>query len=190
MQSIDLIVGLGNPGSDYDQSRHNAGFWFVDRLAVTTLRKDPRFHGLIGEVELAGHRCRLLEPQTYMNRSGRSVLAMLNYYRLSAAQLLVVHDEIDLPAGTVRLKRGGGHGGHNGLRDIIAALGGDRGFQRLRIGVGHPGERSQVVDYVLHSPSKSDRRLIDDAIDTALSVVPVVVAGDLEAAMQRLHSQC
>ncbi len=185
---IDLVVGLGNPGPDYDQSRHNAGFWFIDRLETAPLRKEARFHGLTGECEIGGRRCRLLKPQTYMNRSGRAVAAMLAYYRLSAAQLLVVHDEIDLPPGAVRLKRGGGHGGHNGLRDIITALGGEKDFQRLRIGVGHPGERSQVVDYVLHRPSKSDRQVIDEAIDDALDALPLAVNGDLEGAMHRLHS--
>ena len=188
-KGIEAIVGLGNPGPDYEPSRHNAGFWFVDTLAPAgSLRRESRFQGLLGSTEIAGRRCWLLEPQTFMNRSGASVAALLKYYRIPIDRLLVVHDDIDLPPGTVRLKTGGGHGGHNGLRDIIAALGGERGFHRLRIGVGHPGDRRQVVDYVLHRPSKADREAIDRALDAAHVVLPLVVEGRLEAAMQRLHT--
>lgn len=186
--AVSLIVGLGNPGAEYERTRHNAGFWFVDALAAGGLRKEARFHGLSGDVRIGGQTCRLLEPQTFMNRSGRAVAAMVDYYRLDIEQILVVHDEIDLPAGAVRLKRGGGHGGHNGLRDIIAALGGRKDFLRLRLGVGHPGHRDQVVDYVLHKPSKSEQAAIDQAITDALGVLPLVVNDDLERAMHRLHS--
>ena len=188
MATISLIVGLGDPGAEYEKTRHNAGFWFVDALAAGGLRKEARFHGLCGDVRIDGQVCRLLEPQTFMNRSGRAVAAMLDYYRLGVEDVLVVHDEIDLPPGVARLKRGGGHGGHNGLRDIIAALGGNKDFLRLRLGVGHPGHRDQVVDYVLHKPSKADQSCIDRAIADAIDVMPEVVGGELERAMHRLHS--
>lgn len=188
MAEISLIVGLGNPGTEYERTRHNAGFWFVDALAAGGLRKEARFHGLCGDARIGGQVCRLLEPQTFMNRSGRAVAAMIEYYRLDVEQVLVVHDEIDLPAGAVRLKRDGGHGGHNGLRDIIAALGGRKDFLRLRLGVGHPGHRDQVVDYVLHKPTKAEQSAIDQAIANGLDVLPLVVNGDLERAMHQLHS--
>jgi len=185
---IALIVGLGNPGAEYERTRHNAGFWFVDALAAGSLRKESRFHGLCGDVRIDGQVCRLLEPQTFMNRSGRAVAAMVDYFRLGVEDILVVHDEIDLPAGVARLKRGGGHGGHNGLRDIISALGGNKDFLRLRLGVGHPGHRDQVVDYVLHKPSKVDQTNIEQAIGQTINVLPLVVSGDIERAMHQLHS--
>ncbi len=185
---IEAIVGLGNPGDEYAQTRHNAGFWLVDALSPGGLRREARFHGRFGSVEIGGRRCWLLEPETFMNRSGRAVVALLGYYRIPPERLLVVHDDIDLPPGTARLKFDGGHGGHNGLRDIISALGGQRDFLRLRIGVGHPGDRRQVVDYVLHRPGRSEREAIDRSIDEALAVLPMVVEGRLEAAMHRLHT--
>lgn len=188
MTKVSLIVGLGNPGADYERTRHNAGFWFVDALAAGGLRKEARFHGLCGDVRMGGQSCRLLEPQTFMNRSGRAVAAMVDYFRFDIEEVLVVHDEIDLPPGVARLKRGGGHGGHNGLRDIISALGGRKDFLRLRLGVGHPGHRDQVVDYVLHKPSKAEQASIDQAISDAIGVLPLVLDGDLERAMHRLHS--
>lgn len=190
MASIQLIAGLGNPGPEYERTRHNAGFWFVDALARQrgdSLRHENRFHGETGRIERDGHECRVLKPLTYMNRSGQAVSALAKFYRIPPESILVVHDELDLPAGTARLKKGGGHGGHNGLRDIISALGGN-GFLRLRIGIGHPGHRDDVVDYVLRKASREDEGLIEQAIDDALGVVPLLLDGEIERAMHQLHS--
>ncbi|HEB98046.1 MAG TPA: aminoacyl-tRNA hydrolase [Thiotrichales bacterium] len=190
MPAVQLIVGLGNPGPRYERTRHNAGFWFVDELVrrqACSLRNEARFHGDAARCSIDGHDCRLLKPHTFMNRSGQAVAALARFYRIPPEAILVVHDEIDLPPGTARLKRGGGHGGHNGLRDIIARLG-SREFLRLRLGVGHPGHRDQVVDYVLHRPPVEEQTAIESAMDEALAVLPLVVAGELEQAMHRLHS--
>jgi len=188
--SLKLIVGLGNPGASYEATRHNAGFWFVDRLAALygcSLAPQARLHGRLGRLRRDGVDCRLLEPDTYMNESGRAVRAALDYYRIASGETLIVHDEIDLEPGVVRLKHGGGHGGHNGLRDIMAALGnGD--FLRLRIGVGHPGHKDDVIDYVLKRAGAAEQALIDAAIDRALEVMPQVLAGDMEKAMTALHT--
>ncbi len=149
-EPIELIVGLGNPGSRYEQTRHNAGFWLLDALAESLGSRfsvEGRFFGLLGRVEIDGQSCYLFKPTTFMNRSGQALAALTRYYKIPAPRVLVVHDEIDLPPGVVRLKRGGGHGGHNGLRDIIKALG-DNSFWRLRLGVGHPGARDEVVDFL------------------------------------------
>jgi len=156
-RSIDLkvIVGLGNPGSKYTETRHNAGFWFIEELAreySASFRQEKKFHGEVAKISLAGKDIWLLKPETFMNRSGLAVQSLMSFYRINADQLLVAHDEIDLPPGTAKLKTGGGHGGHNGLRDIINQLG-TKDFHRLRIGVGHPGSKDQVVDYVLHNAS-------------------------------------
>lgn len=185
--AIAVVAGLGNPGPAYVDTRHNAGFWFVDRLAAggASFRSVGRFHGEVAE--LAEPPCRLLKPATFMNRSGQSVAALMNYYRLSVEELLVVHDDLDLPAGTARLKQGGGHGGHNGLRDIMAALG-QRDFRRLRIGVGHPGDRERVVGHVLERPTREEARLMEEAIDRAIKVFPMVLEGAWEKAMHTLHS--
>ena len=193
VRSIDLkvIVGLGNPGAKYTETRHNAGFWFIEEVArkcAATFRSDKKFHGEVARISLEGKELWLLKPDTFMNRSGLAVQSLLSFYRISAEQLLVVHDEIDLPPGTVKLKSGGGHGGHNGLRDIIAQLG-NKDFFRLRIGVGHPGSKDQVVDYVLRSASRDDRILIDRNIDDAINILPDLASGALEKAMQVLHSQ-
>ncbi|MFN2337803.1 MAG: aminoacyl-tRNA hydrolase [Gammaproteobacteria bacterium] len=190
MASIQLIVGLGNPGPEYDRTRHNAGFWFVDALARQrgdSLRNENRFHGETARIERDGLECRLLKPLTFMNRSGQAVSALAKFYRIPPESILVVHDELDLPPGTARLKKGGGHGGHNGLRDIISALGGN-GFLRLRIGIGHPGHRDDVVEYVLRKASRQDEGLIEQSIDAALGVVPLLLAGEVERAMHQLHS--
>ncbi len=189
---ISVIVGLGNPGERYQATRHNAGFWLLDVLADrqnARFRTEARFSGQLVKIALAGQSCYLLKPDTFMNHSGRAVSALCHYYRIPVESLLVVHDEIDLDPGTARLKFGGGHGGHNGLRDIISALG-SRQFGRLRLGVGHPGNRDQVVDYVLHQPAKQERALIEQAIDEALRVLPMAVAGERERAMHQLHSAC
>ena len=193
VRSIDLrvIVGLGNPGPKYTETRHNAGFWFIEEVArkySATFRPDKKFHGEVAKISLEGKEIWLLKPGTFMNRSGLAVQSLLSFYRFTAEQLLVVHDEIDLPPGTAKLKTGGGHGGHNGLRDIINQLG-SKDFHRLRIGVGHPGSKDQVVDYVLHDASRDDRILIERDIDDAVSVMPELASGALEQAMQKLHSR-
>ncbi len=187
---IRLIVGLGNPGPEYDQTRHNAGFWFVERLAAregVAFRKESRFLAEACRLRLEGRDLWLLKPQTFMNRSGQSVRQFVDYYHVPPEAVLVAHDELDLPPGTVRLKHGGGHGGHNGLRDLIRHIGAD--FWRLRLGIGHPGHKDQVVDFVLHRPSGEEQRSIDEAIDEALAVLPMIVRGDMQQAMNRLHGK-
>ena len=193
VRSIDLkvIVGLGNPGSKYTETRHNAGFWFIEEVAhkySAIFRPDKKFHGEVTKISLEGKDIWLLKPDTFMNRSGLAVQSLLSFYRITADQLLVAHDEIDLPPGTIKLKIGGGHGGHNGLRDIINQLA-SKDFHRLRIGVGHPGSKDQVVDYVLHNASGDDRILIDLDIDDAVAVLPDLASGAFEQAMQTLHSK-
>ena len=188
--SIQLIVGLGNPGAEYRQTRHNAGYWFVEDVAERhgcRFRSERRFHGDTCMFTLGGRTCRLLKPTTFMNRSGQSVAALVNYYRISLEQILVVHDELDLPPGAVRLKQGGGHGGHNGLRDVISALGG-RDFWRLRVGIGHPGDSRQVVGYVLGRPSKEDDLSIRDALSRAAGELPDILGGAFQRVMNRLHA--
>lgn len=188
---IDLIVGLGNPGSQYEQTRHNAGFWFVEeiaRLQGAQFRAEAKFSGDVCKVALQGRDIWLLKPTTFMNHSGQAVGKLAHFYKIPKDNILVAHDELDLDAGSVRLKTGGGHGGHNGLRDIIAHLGGKE-FQRLRIGVGHPGHRDQVVDYVLHRAGKDEQIDIDNALDQALSVLPLLADGSWEKAVNRLHSK-
>lgn len=193
VRSIDLkvIVGLGNPGSKYTETRHNAGFWFIEQVArkySAAFRPDKKFHGDVAKISLEGKEIWLLKPATFMNRSGLAVQSLMSFYRINADQLLVAHDEIDLPPGTAKLKTGGGHGGHNGLRDIISQLG-TKDFHRLRIGVGHPGSKDQVVDYVLHNASRDDRILIDRDIDDAVAVMPELASGNMERAMHVLHSK-
>jgi PTH1 family peptidyl-tRNA hydrolase len=185
-----LVVGLGNPGPEYAATRHNAGWWFVERLAMQEgvgLRPEPRFHGSIGRLAAGGEGCWLLLPQTFMNASGRSVGALARFYRLAPDAILVAHDELDLPPGTPRLKKGGGVAGHNGLKDVAAHLG-SRDFWRLRLGIGHPGDRAAVVDYVLHAPRREEQELIDDSIERSLAVWPHIARDDLEAAMLKLHT--
>ncbi|WP_029935760.1 aminoacyl-tRNA hydrolase [Thiomicrospira pelophila] len=191
MSSVQLIVGLGNPGEQYDQTRHNAGFWFVEEIARqqnVVFRPETKFLGEVAKIDLNGHQAWLLKPMTFMNRSGQSIQALAKFYRLSIDQVLVAHDELDLPVGVAKLKTAGGHGGHNGLRDTIAALGGP-GFHRLRLGIDHPGDRHQVVNYVLKSPSKIEREKIDDAIYDASRVLPDILAGDFAKAMNQLHTR-
>jgi PTH1 family peptidyl-tRNA hydrolase len=185
-----LVVGLGNPGREYEATRHNAGFWLVDRLAAahgTALRNEPRFHGSVTRLQSGGRECWLLEPSTYMNASGRAVAALARFYKIEPAEMLVVHDELDLPPGGVKLKKGGGAAGHNGLKDIIAHLGAD--FWRLRLGIGHPGDRAAVVHYVLQVPRREDREAIDAAIDRALDAWPLLLEDRTEAAMLKLHTK-
>jgi PTH1 family peptidyl-tRNA hydrolase len=185
-----LVVGLGNPGREYEATRHNIGFWWVEALAArahTSLKKEARFHGRAGKLVEAGRECWLLEPTTFMNVSGRSVQALMQFYKIDIGEVLVVHDELDLPPGTVRLKKGGGVAGHNGLKDIQANLGPD--FWRLRIGVGRPADAGDVSNYVLNAPRKEEKPLIQECIDRSLDVWPLILEGKTEAAMLKLHTK-
>ncbi len=188
---ISLIVGLGNPGAKYEPTRHNAGFWFLDevaRHANVSFRLENKFHGEVVKSVVAGHDVWLLKPSTFMNRSGQAVAAIANYYRIEVESILVAHDELDLPPGQLRLKKGGGHAGHNGLRDIAAHLGKD--FHRLRIGIGRPAVSGRpVTDYVLGTPGKDERLQIDDAVDDAGRCIEMMVAGEMSKAMNRLHAR-
>jgi PTH1 family peptidyl-tRNA hydrolase len=189
--SIQLIVGLGNPGAQYEGSRHNAGADFVHELLRRhggILKAESRFFGNVGEILIDNRRVRLLVPDTFMNLSGKSVAALAGFYKIDPAQMLIAHDELDMPAGVARFKFDGGHGGHNGLRDVIPALGNRRDFHRLRIGIGHPGSARQVSGYVLGRPSAADRQAIDAAIDEAVRALPLLLEGDATKAMTRLHS--
>ena len=191
MTGIRLIVGLGNPGREYAEHRHNAGFWWVERIASArgvSLNPDKKFHGLAARAQVSGHEVWLLEPQTYMNRSGQAVGALAAFYKITPEEILVVHDELDLPPGEAKLKKGGGHGGHNGLRDIIAHLGGND-FWRLRLGIGHSGDKSQVADFVLHPPRREEQELIEDAMEKSLPLLPQLLAGEFSAAMLKLHTK-
>ena len=186
---LRLIVGLGNPGADYAKTRHNAGFWFCERLAHelgVTLGHESRFHGWVGQSRAAN--LWLLLPQTFMNRSGQPVRALTQFYHIQPEEMLVVHDELDLPPGQMRLKFGGGLGGHNGLKDITAHLGA-QDYWRLRIGIGHPGDKNEVVNYVLKPPRKEEQAEIDAALDAALLAWPLLARGDYAAATQRINSK-
>src|SRR5262245_32008133 len=185
---MKLIVGLGNPGDKYQGTRHNAGFWFVERFAAeshTPLRKDAKFQALVGRHESSGTW--LLLPQSHMNLSGRPVQMIASFFKIAPADILVAHDELDFPPGVSRMKQGGGVAGHNGLKDISARLA-SHDYWRLRIGIGHPGDRNAVTDYVLHKPVQEERAEIDAAIGRALEILPQVLAGDLQGAMLKLHS--
>ena len=184
-----LVVGLGNVGDRYADTRHNAGFWYIERLAERlgeTFRRDRKAHGDLAKARAHGRDVRLLKPGTLMNHSGRAVAAVANFHKIGPGDIIVAHDDIDLPPGTVRLKLGGGHGGHNGLRDIDAHLG-SREYWRLRIGVGHPGHRDEVIDYVLKRPSPDDHGAIDGAIERLVDQTDPLLDGDLEAVMRILH---
>ncbi|MFK4073880.1 aminoacyl-tRNA hydrolase [Ectopseudomonas khazarica] len=192
MTAVQLIVGLGNPGPEYDQTRHNAGALFVERVAESqriNLSVDRKYFGLVGKFNHQGREVRLLTPTTYMNRSGQSVAALANFFKIKPEEILVAHDELDMPPGVAKLKQGGGHGGHNGLRDIIAQLGNQNNFHRLRLGIGHPGHASLVSGYVLGRAPRSEQELLDQSIDFALDVLPEILAGDWTVAMRKLHSQ-
>jgi peptidyl-tRNA hydrolase, PTH1 family len=185
-----MIAGLGNPGPKYAETRHNAGFWFLDRVAARyegVFRAQARFSAEMARVAVDGQECILVRPTTYMNECGLTIRAVLEYFRIPESRLLVAYDELDLPPGTVRLKLGGGHGGHNGLRDIFRHVP-DREFLRLRIGIGHPGSKDRVTDYVLGRASAEDEHLIRAAINRAIEVLPDVVAGVLSGAMKKLHT--
>jgi PTH1 family peptidyl-tRNA hydrolase len=189
--SIKLIVGLGNPGSDYAKTRHNAGFWWIDELCANerlSLKPDKKFHGNAARLIVGGHELWLLQPMTYMNASGRAVQALTTFYKIVPQEILVVHDELDLPPGTVKMKHGGGHGGHNGLKDIVAHLG-TPDFWRLRIGIGHPGDRDAVLHFVLQPPRAEERVAMKESISRSLQIFPQIVRGDLQAAMLKLHTR-
>lgn len=187
MANIKLIVGLGNPGEKYEKTRHNAGFWFVDLIAKQAgckLALDAKMFGIVGKLN---QDVWLLKPTTFMNGSGKAVAALANYYKISPAEILVVHDELDLPSGTAKLKLGGGRSG-NGIKDVIAALG-TEDFWRMRIGIGHPGDKNEVVNYVLKSPTKDESDALEASIDAASGVLPFLLAGDFDAAMLKLHTK-
>jgi len=186
--TLKLVVGLGNPGPEHADTRHNAGFWCVDRLAgaaAGSLRPHARYHGEAGRIVLGGQEIWLLKPTTYMNRSGQSVRALADYMRISPAEALVVHDDLDLPVGATRLKLGGGAGGHNGLKDIIAHIG--DGFWRLRLGIGHPTSRSEVIDYVLRRAPASEQSLLDEAVEAGAAAIPRLLVDGAEKVMNGLH---
>jgi len=191
---IRLIVGLGNPGPEYEQTRHNAGFWLVDNLArglpSTFLQRESRFNALAAKTSIGGQEVWLLEPQTYMNRSGQSVGGLARFFKINADEILVVHDELDMLPGVAKLKKGGSSGGHNGLKDITAALG-TQDYWRLRIGIGHPRTLNltqNVADFVLHRPRREEQLLIDEAIEKSLKIIPLAVAGKMAQATMELHS--
>ena len=189
---IRLIVGLGNPGPQYAGTRHNAGQDVVERIARehnASLSSNPKFFGFTGTVSLNNTDLRLLVPTTFMNRSGQAIAAFSQFYKIPTQSILVVHDELDLAAGVARLKFGGGHGGHNGLRDTISALANDANFARLRIGIGHPGHASAVAAYVLKKAPSAEQQTVADSIDTAIDILPKLVTGDWEAAMRDLHTR-
>lgn len=190
MTGIRLIAGLGNPGEKYTMTRHNAGFWFVDLLAAQSgsrLAAEAKLFGLAGKWSPHGDKW-LLQPSTFMNASGKSVAAIANYYKITPAEILIVHDELDLPPGQAKLKFGGGHGGHNGLRDIHAALG-TPDYWRLRIGIGHPGNKAEVVNFVLKAAGKEEQQAIDDSLIKATTIADLLAQGQFEKAMLQLHSK-
>ena len=188
---VELIVGLGNPGPNYDRTRHNAGADLVLELAKSyqvALKHESKFFGDTAKITIDGRDVRLLIPTTFMNRSGQSVAALARFYQVPVEAILVIHDELDIAPGAARFKKGGGHGGHNGLRDIVQSLGNNKSFARLRIGIGHPGDARQVADYVLKKASPSDQQLISNSIDDALRTLPLAIAGQWERAMTALHT--
>ncbi len=189
--SLKVIVGLGNPGPKHDSDRHNAGAIFLHHLCKSyggTLGGESKFFGEFGSISVDGHEIKLLFPTTFMNHSGKSVSALCKFFKIEPQHLLVAYDEIDFDVGVTRFKGGGGHGGHNGIRDIISALGGQNGFYRLRIGVGHPGHKSMVANYVLSPPSRTEAQIIMSGIEEAIRVIPKAVVGEWEDAMKLLHT--
>ena len=190
MSAYRLIIGLGNPGPEYAETRHNAGFWLLDRLAQTLKvewKTDSKSFGVSAKGLLGAHTLWLLKPMTYMNKSGQSALALAQFYKIPPTEILVVHDELDIDAGQIRLKRGGGHGGHNGLRDLHRVLGAD--YARIRVGIGHPGHKSQVHNYVLSRAPSDSRHRIDDAIEATIAHFPEIIAGTWDAPMNALHQR-
>ncbi|WP_294610499.1 aminoacyl-tRNA hydrolase [uncultured Gilliamella sp.] len=191
MTTIKLIVGLANPGSEYAATRHNAGAWFVDLLAMRynqSLKNEPKFFGYSSRINISGQNVHLLVPTTFMNLSGKAVQAMATFYQIKPEEILVAHDELDLNPGIAKLKFGGSHGGHNGLKDIANKLGNNLNFYRLRIGIGHPGDKNKVIGYVLNKPSKPEQELIDKAIDESISCMDILISQGIEASMNQLHA--
>ena len=191
MPAIKLMVGLANPGQNYAKTRHNAGAWFVETLMESMqipLRFEAKFHGIYGNFAFQGHQCHLLIPTTFMNLSGIAVKTCLNYFKLDPENILIAYDEIDLPVGIIRLKFDGGDGGHNGVKDVMRHLH-TRQFYRLRIGVGHPGDSKAVINYVLNPPLKNERQEIDLALQSAEQILPLLLNGEIDKAMQRLHTK-
>lgn len=187
---IKMVVGLGNPGSEHEQDRHNVGFWFVDEIARRhngIFKADRKFDGEICKISLGGNELWLLKPSTYMNRSGLAVTKLAAYYKITPEEILVVHDELDLDVGVARIKKGGGHGGHNGLRSVISHVG--KEFYRMRLGIGHPGDKNAVIDFVLTRPSLKERDLLIKAVDEAADIMPLWLGEGDERAMHRLHSK-
>lgn len=188
--TIQLIAGLGNPGAKYDKTRHNAGFWFVDELARrynASFNLEKRFSGEVCRIVVKNQTIWLIKPTTFMNLSGLAVRQLADFYRIPVEQVLIAHDELDLNAGIVRLKHSGGHGGHNGLRDLHAHM--TKDYWRLRLGIGHPGDKNKVHDYVLSAPSLNDSIAITNAIDAAADCIELITTGDMQNAMQQLHSR-
>lgn len=189
--TIQLVVGLGNPGPEYKNTRHNAGVWFVEELASRyniSLRPEKKYFGYYGKGEIGGNLVHLLVPTTFMNRSGQSVAPLANFYKMSVENILVAHDEMDMEPGVCKIKQGGGHGGHNGLRDIIARMANNKDFYRLRIGIGHPGHRDKVTGHVLGKASPSEQKLMDQCIDEASRCFEIWQKNDVKIAQNRLHS--
>ncbi len=191
MSGIKLLVGLGNVGREYEATRHNAGFWWIDQVCAQTasrLNLESKFFGLAGKLQKTDSDVWLLKPNTFMNASGRAVGALAKFYKITPEQILVIHDELDLPIGTAKLKLGGGHGGHNGLKDINAQLGSPN-YWRLRLGIGHPGDRNAVVNYVLNAPSRDEMQAINQSIDQSCQLLQQLVQGNFEQAMLELHTK-
>ncbi|GLQ32472.1 aminoacyl-tRNA hydrolase [Litoribrevibacter albus] len=191
MSDIRLIVGLGNPGAEYEQTRHNAGFLFLDEIARQyqgNFKLEKKYAGEYCKVRINGEEVHLLKPMTYMNRSGQAVGPLANFFKISPEEILVVHDELDIPPGTAKLKKGGGHGGHNGLKDIIRCLANSKEFHRLRLGIGHPGDSKLVANYVLKKAPVTEMQAIEATIDEAARILPTFLAGDTSKAMNQLHS--
>jgi PTH1 family peptidyl-tRNA hydrolase len=187
---IKLFVGLGNPGSEYQGTRHNAGFWWIDALAEqlkVTLQVDAKLQALVARTQIKGETVWLLEPQTFMNLSGKSVAGLAKFFKIDPAQILVVHDELDVSPGEAKLKFGGSHAGHNGLRDIHAQMGSDQ-YWRLRLGIGHPGHKAEVVNWVLKKPAPDQREAIHECIDRTLKAVPDLLAGQMDKATRLIHT--
>ncbi|WP_087019368.1 aminoacyl-tRNA hydrolase [Thaumasiovibrio subtropicus] len=190
-ESIRLLVGLANPGKEYERTRHNAGAWVVEELARmhnVVLKNDPKYFGLTGRITLNGSDLRLLIPTTFMNLSGKSVSALAKFYQLPIESIMVAHDELDLPPGVAKFKKGGGHGGHNGLRDIISKMGNNKDFYRLRVGIGHPGDKNRVAGFVLGKAPTKEQECIDAAVDEATRCLDILLKDGLNKAQNRLHT--
>lgn len=188
--AIKLIVGLANPGPQYQDTRHNAGGWFISKICDhydLRLQTESKFKSLSAQLQLKTQTCKIIIPTTYMNLSGDPVLIISRFYNIEPEEILIAHDELDLPVGTVRIKLDGGHGGHNGLRDIFSKLG-TRSFYRLRIGIGHPGHKDDVVNYVLHKPSIDDKKRILNSLEPAIDILPYLFNGEFDQAMKQLHT--